>query len=396
MFDERFSILIIDDNSSFVLSLLRSFSDFKNTQIYVLLSSNKKPGYFRYSKYLKKIYPIQITEDNFSNTIKDVVEKTSADFIIPTREWISKLLWKNRSVLEQFVKIHPVSDADIIETVNDKRKLNNWLKTNNFPSSNIVLFNNGNTTDSFINKLSFPVLLKPAINLGGIGIKLINSSEQLTSVITAKAVHEKDYFLQEYINGYDIGVNIFSINGKILCHTIQKALFNGQLTYSRATEFVRNPDLYDLVSSIIEKLKYTGVANLDFRYDILKNKYVLLDFNARYWSTLEGSRFMGINFPALVTTYSLGHQINSSGYSTGTYYCTKAALKTLIKNFFTKNKLPINLRHTKLAVIAKDPLPEIIHSGEVFKDFIKIKTERIRQSFNNRLSAHKFSNGDKS
>ena len=376
LFEEKLSVLIIDDNSSFVLSLIRSFSDHKNISIYVLVSSHKKPNYYRYSRYLKQIFPMQLTEKNFVDVVTTVALKISADFIIPTREWISKLLWKNKAALEAVVRVHPVSDITTIETVNDKRKLNNWLETNNFPSSRSVLLNDKDSINSVSGSLSFPVLLKPALGLGGEGIRIIETKEQLNLILTSDHLSENDYFIQEYINGYDIGVNIFSINGEILFHTIQKAIFSGQLTYSRGTEFVKNQELFELASSIVEKLRYTGVANMDFRYDSKNCKFVLLDFNARYWSTLEGSMFMGVNFPLLVTAYSLGKQINFSDSATGTYYCTKAALQTHFRNFFLKNKMPIKFRHTRLALIARDPLPEFIRSWEVLMDFVKMKTKR--------------------
>ncbi len=375
LFAEKTSILIIDDNSSFVLPILRSLSVQKNIRIYILLSSHKKPKHYRFSRYLKKIYTARLNEENFADEVKALALRISADFIIPTREWISKLLWKNRSVLEEVARVHPVSDITTIETVNDKRKLNTWLETHNFPSSQNVVLNAGNSNNGIPDYLSFPVLVKPALGLGGEGIKLVTTAEQLNLILTSNHFTEKEYFIQKYINGYDIGVNIFSINGEILCHTIQKALFSGQLTYSRGTEFVKNQELLELVSSIVRKLRYSGVANMDFRYDSENGKFVLLDFNARYWSTLEGSMFMGVNFPLLATAYSQGKQINFNGYATGTYYCTKAAIKTFFRNIFLKNKMPIKIRHTKLALIARDPLPELIHSWEVSMDFIKMKTK---------------------
>ncbi|NMC38424.1 MAG: ATP-grasp domain-containing protein, partial [Bacteroidales bacterium] len=336
---EKISLLVIDDNSSFVLPLLRSFSDHRNITIYLLVSSHKKPNYCRYSRYLKKIYTVSLTEENFVDEVKALVLKISADFIIPTREWISKLLWKNRSALEDVVRVHPVSDITTIETVNDKRKLNTWLESHNFPSSRSIFLNDRNCINSVPFCLSFPVLLKPALGLGGEGIRIAETAEQLKMILASGQLSEKEYFIQEYIKGYDIGVNIFSIDGKILCHTIQKAIFSGQLTYSRGTEFVKNQELFELASSIVEKLGYSGVANMDFRYDSMNCKYVLLDFNARYWSTLAGSMFMGVNFPLLVTEYSLGKKINYTGYTTGTFYCTKAAIKTLFRNILHKNKI---------------------------------------------------------
>jgi len=49
------TILIIDDNYSFVLLLLRYFSDHLNIQFNVLLPSKKESNYIIYSKPIRRI-----------------------------------------------------------------------------------------------------------------------------------------------------------------------------------------------------------------------------------------------------------------------------------------------------------------------------------------------------
>lgn len=364
MFKEQIRILFIDDNSSFILPLLRCFAGQPNVQSDVLITTGEKPKHFRHSRYLRKVYSEQVAEENFLIVVKETIGKSSADLIIPTREWISKLLYKNKTELEKIVKIQPVSDVKTIETVNDKWKLNQWLEENYFPSAKVLEFSKETEMNEVSALLSVPVLLKPSVSLGGKGIKLISSKEDLIAAFKEKEGCTEECFFQEYIDGYDIGINIFAVEGRILCHTIQKGLFQGQLTYSRGTEFVKNLKLYYLTTNIIGRLKYSGVANLDFRFDTKKEEFVLIDFNARYWSTLEGSKHMGVNFPVLVAAYSMGLKVNFPDYSTGTYYCTTAAIKTLMKNLFSEKKYPINLLHTKITSILKDPVPEIVLGWE--------------------------------
>jgi predicted ATP-grasp superfamily ATP-dependent carboligase len=371
-FTKPITILIIDDNSSFVLSILRSFSNNPEFKVDVLVGSALKPNYFKYSRYIRTVYSeVPFTGNNFERIIKEYIRKSSADIIIPTQEWISKLICMHKQELEKIVKIHPQSDVNTIETLNDKWRLNNWLKENRFPFSHAEQFSNDMNINKILDHFTFPLLLKPSISQGGIGIELINSKEGLESVLSENGDHGNNYIIQEYIDGYDIGINIFSIEGRILCHTIQKGLFQGQLTFSRGTQFIRNPVLFDITSEIVSRLKYTGVANLDFRYDSKKGTFVLLDFNARYWSTLDGSKFMGVNFPLLATEYAMGFQSSYPDYSTGTYYCANEAIRTSIKNLYSRKKYPIDLLRTKLTVILKDPAPELFHSGEQFIGILK-------------------------
>jgi len=371
LFKDAVTVLIIDDDSGFILSVVRSFSGYPNIKADVLVTSTKKPGYFRNSRYIRKIYRELLTEENFERTVKEVIVKSSADIIIPTREWISKLIYRNKESLEKVVRISPLSDVKTIETINDKWQLNLWLENNQFPSSKTFPVPERFENDQVINSLSYPVILKPSLGLGGTGIKLISSRDNLKETVAMNGFDRKEYFIQEYINGFDIGINIFSVDGRILCHNIQKGLFQNQLAYSKGILFVKNPELLQITSDIVSRLKYSGVANLDFRYDSKKGTYVLIDFNARFWSTLDGSRMAGINFPLIVTAYSLGIPIDFPGYTTLTYFLANAAVKTFIGNLFSKKKYPLRLRHTKLAVILKDPLPETVNAIEKLIAYLK-------------------------
>jgi len=363
IFKKPVTILVIDDNSPFVLPLLRSFSGYPDIKLDVMMCSRQKPKYFRYSRFLRTLYKEEpLTDDNFEEIVKKCVSKSSADLIIPTREWISILIYQHRQELEKIVLIHPVSDEDTLKTINDKWKLNSWLKKNNFPFSNAVQFSKETEMNKLLDILSLPVLLKPITGIGGKGIKLINSIENLKSEISENEVYTKDYFIQEYIDGEDIDISFFAINGKILFYTIQKGIVSGQLTYSKGIEFVKNKEFFDLTTAIVSKLNFSGIAHLDFRFDSKRGTYILIDFNARYWSSLEGSRIMGVNFPLLAVAYSMGMQFNYPDYSVGTYYFATTAIKTMIRNLFSRKKYPVKLRNSELRFIFIDPIPEIVHT----------------------------------
>ncbi|MCK5136580.1 MAG: hypothetical protein KAR19_12380 [Bacteroidales bacterium] len=108
-------------------------------------------------------------------------------------------------------------------------------------------------------------------------------------------------------------------------------------------------------------MNYTGISHLDFRYSYERQEYVLIDFNARYWSSVQGSRAMGVNFPFLITAFSLGIPFEYPEYRTGYFYFDTTAFKTMVKNLFSKQKYPVKFGNTQLRHVYKDPLPEFIY-----------------------------------
>lgn len=347
------NILIIDNNSPFVLPLIRSFSGYPGIKLDVLLFTNGTTGPFRYSRYVRKIFRKgDLEEENFTEVVSEIVRKSNTDLIIPTRESISVLINRSRSQLQDLVKIHPQSDSDTLEMTGNKRMLNQWLKRNDFPYAMVT-----DLHDTWPG--GYPVLLKPVQGIGGKGIQVIHDPPELSTVLDQEDIHSEDYILQEYLPGYDIDFSLFAVEGKILFHTIQRGIISGSFVYSKAIEFVKNEALYTLVEEIIRRLNYTGIAHLDFRYVTAREEFVLIDFNARYWSSVQGSRAMGVNFPFLAAAYVLGEPVESSDYRQAYYYFATTAIKRILRNPFSKQKLPVRLKDTQLRYVFCDPLPEV-------------------------------------
>lgn len=347
-------ILIVDDNSPFVLPLLRSFSNYPQCTLDALIFTNEKPQTFSYSKYMRSMEIVGDKEEvDFLEIVQDQVNRLKPDIIIPTREWISKILYQHRSLLEKLTRLHPLPEASTLEITGNKRNLNIWLKDHGYPyaqNAEITLAWDG----------AFPVLLKPTFGIGGEGIKVCQNHHDLEQALQIVNKDRKDYFFQEYLDGYDIDISFFAVNGEILYHTIQSGFISKDMEYSKGIEFIRNQDLYDIAHSIVKSLNYTGIAHLDFRYNSKKKEYVLIDFNARYWSSLQGSRSMGVNFPYLVVDYVMNNHLEKLDYRTGHYYFASTALKITLRNIFSKTKYPVRFRDTQLHYLYKDPLPELM------------------------------------
>ena len=50
---------------------------------------------------------------------------------------------------------------------------------------------------------------------------------------------------------------------------------------------------------LIRELGWSGVANIDMRFDTPHQTPLVLELNGRYWFSLQGSLIAGINFPLL-------------------------------------------------------------------------------------------------
>lgn len=363
MFSEDLNILIIDDNNApFILPLIRCFSGCSSISVDVLVFSPRKPNLFRHSKYLRNVYHHRgEVSDDFEAVLRDTLKKSKAQVIIPTREWISQAIAENKEWISELANIHLISDRATIETVTDKWKLNLFLERNKFPCSKVLPVSQNTVADAKAANFPFPALLKPQKGAGGIGIRPVGDAEELGVVLSGDKSYLSDYFLQELIEGFDIDMSLFSRNGEILFYTIQRGIMSGSYVFPKGIELIKNQDLFELGRSIIGKLNYTGIAHMDFRYDTAKKQYILVDFNPRYWSSLQGSRIMGVNFPLLAVAVSVGLKVESPTYSNGYFYYGTAAVKQMFRNLWSRNRYPVRFKNSQLASIVRDPLPELFY-----------------------------------
>lgn len=251
-------ILIVDNNSPFVLPLLRCFRENKKTKIDVLVFTRDRVLPFRRSRYISRLFVREeLTADNLVPVLKEIVSESGASYLIPTREWISALISDHREALERIIRLHPLPPSGTLEITGDKWKLNIWLKDNGFPSAEATPADKQWEGD-------LPFLLKPRIGIAGEGIRRIGDLAGLDSVLSE--IGFSGYFLMEFIPGHDIDISFFAMNGEILIHTIQKGIVCGSFTYSRGITFVENDELLQLARKMVRKLDFTGIAHLDFRY----------------------------------------------------------------------------------------------------------------------------------
>lgn len=372
------TVLIIDDNNApFILPLIRCFSDLPTVHLDVLLFSERKPNYYRFSKYIRKIYHVKANLAlEFEKGLRSAVEKSKAEVVIPTREWIFQKLSENRSWIEKIVHSHPVSEPLVLEMLTHKLKLNQWLKDHGFPHTRATAVTREIISGTGQDAVPFPLLLKPLKGAGGLGIKRVDNKSQLDLLLQRNNEFHTDYMLQQFIPGFDTDISFFAHEGKILFHTVQKAISNKKLTFPKSIQFHKDPRLLELAGKMAGKMNYTGIAHLDFRFDVRKEQYILVDFNARYWNSLQGSRLAGVNFPVLALAHTLGVDPGDQDFREGYFFYGTSAMVRILKNLFNREKIPFTFRNSQIPGILKDPLPEIMF-------FLSYPFRTVKRAFSN-------------
>lgn len=235
----------------------------------------------------------------------NVVNRHSIDVIIPMSDRLALFLSKNKQIILEKSNCHvAVPDYEIINMASDKLKLMDLCRTHGFPHPQT--FKDIEITDSTIDNLPYPVLIKPNHSVGARGIIKVHTPNELKKHLPEIRQTFGDCHIQEYIAGNLPYYNVMiyrNVNGTVINSAVLKIIryypIDGGSSCMCIT--VELPELVDLCCHILQELHYTGFAD----FDILQTKdgeYKIIEINPRVPASLRGASISGVNFPNLIVS----------------------------------------------------------------------------------------------
>lgn len=239
--------------------------------------------------YLKKVdivFNSSIKNNNNEQMVYFPVEEdTTLKFYDIIEKYDYKNLYFNLPSRESF------------EVVRNKRKFLNFCLSKELPVPKIYkldeLLQNGN--------IPCKLIIKPNVGSGAIGIKFIDSFEDL---LKYQDIDFKNYVIQERLeNSRNVEGAFFLFDkGKLVSYYGHKRIRTyppdgGVTVYSKCKI---NEELKRIGSKLLEKLNWSGIAMVEFLYDNKSNSYKIIEVNPRAWGSIMLSEFCGSN---LITNY---------------------------------------------------------------------------------------------
>lgn len=169
--------------------------------------------------------------------------------------------------------------------------------------------------DSLVKEPALPsnLIIKPRSGSGSVGIKFIDSKEEL---LENNALDLDKYILQERLdNAKDIEGGFFLFDkGKLVTYYGHKRIrtypqSGGVTIYSKSQS---NEALKKMGSDLLEKLQWSGIAMVEFLYDTKTDSYKIIEVNPRIWGSLMLSEFCGSNMILNYCLLSLHQPIKKS------------------------------------------------------------------------------------
>ena len=361
---KNLSVLMLDGESNLALSVARCLAQIPNLKLHVLSKTSWVPTYFSRHRSSFCVQQIGDNDEQQLEVICHAIKRTHATVLLPLTEPSIRFVSAHRAALTNLVIIPPTPEIGPFDIVDNKWLLADFLARNDIPNPRTVLYTADETFEKNLSELSFPVLLKPTRGSSGANIQYFDNPATLLDFLQKnKQFLRHRYIVQNFVRGYDIDCSFLCHDGTILAYTIQKGFIPGLRRFAPPVgiEFVKNQQTLDVVTGLVSHLRWSGVAHVDLRYDEQDKQVKLIEVNPRYWDSLLGSLFVGINFPYLACLSGLGVSFSRPDYQLKRYVPLKVALKQWVKRYLGKSKAGFAFREISWKYDLADPLPGVMN-----------------------------------
>lgn len=285
------NVLILSTIPGFTLNLVRTVALGGHNPFLVTDQNFRCDCLSRWSHPRLVIEHDQLISGNIEaiKLINNWILKNKIEVIIPADTNCTRML--SRQVKNILARVFPISTPEKIDYLYNKATLSEFLYINNLPTPKTQIFHNLEELAGI--NFEYPSVVKTTWGESSWGFQKVNDLAALSSAAEYLVKsNSMPFIVQEWISGYDVGLNVLSHQGSLRAWTIQQRIGKGM-------KFFENPKLLELGHQICQSSGYHGVANIDLRIDERTNEIKIIDFNPRFWGSLLFSTWLGVNFVTL-------------------------------------------------------------------------------------------------
>jgi len=280
-------------------------------------SSVAMSRYSRYCKSYVKVPDFFVEPDRYFEATCEALKKTGAKVLLPAHEDVG-IFCRRKNELPPGVCV-ALPDWDNYRVAEDKLAVLDVAAQAGCPTPLTIKVESLSQLEDLSRRagMGWPVVLKTHIGNSAKGVRVVHNRDELLAgfkelVETFHLPQDRWPFVQQFLPGDAAGVCMLYQNGRCVASFAERYLRckePGKFGTSTLREPFENRQLILQAISVMDRLKWHGVAHIDFVAD--KNgQYRLIEVNPRLWGALALSVFVGVDFPYLWYLMALGESVN--------------------------------------------------------------------------------------
>lgn len=259
--------------------------------------SSCKNKYYRYTDFMQN-------KERFIDDIKYILQFVKPKVYVPSHDE-TVIIAAHREFLPTDVII-PIPELDQLKIANDKSSIQEYAIANNVNTAKRIFYNNSKQLLELIGKAQNVVIrLRKGNSAKGVfyatgPVETVNIVKDI--IAKFKCSNDRLPVVQEYVKGEGWGVSCLYWEGKRIAHFTHRRLREKTLTGGTSTlrEHQPNELLESMAFTMLDKLKWHGLAMVEFKYDPVSKKGYFIEINPRLWGSIHLAISAGVEFPYLL------------------------------------------------------------------------------------------------
>ena len=307
------NVLLLDGYGRQLPTIMRQLHDL-GCEITTLNCSKLDIGYT--SRYPKKKLLEPDTRHN-SDALEAVLDREifsgKYDVVFPMLEPSTEILTKKASEYEKYVRII-AAPYDAFMRAYDKQVTMCACMDNDIPCP--ITKRDEESLDAYIEKVGFPIVVKPRKGTGSIGFHCIRTQEELNVLLQSEDFRIEENVIQQYIPQTDTQYGTYIILDKN--HNVKTAMVTDKARWypidggaACLSRTVDRPDIIEDSIRLLKALKWQGFAQLDFIGDPRDGVAKCMEINGRITASMKICQHVGIPVVKQLLQYAFGEEVEA-------------------------------------------------------------------------------------
>jgi len=314
-------VLVTDGNNRASLAITRSLG---RAGYVVYVAGESKRSLASSSKFCAKglSYPDPNKwPDRFCVEIVRLVHKNNIDILMPAAETTTRECMKVKDAIchQCVIPFHNFNSVDMAASKYDVLKLASGM---DIPIPLTYYLESSKDLDQAIQfgkKTGFPIVVKPSrskiagtITHVKASTLYAHSESELRRIILSFDPVQYPLLIQERIIGDGVGIFACYNDGQEIAyfshHRLREKPPSGGVSVFRES-FPVDERLQRYASKLLHALQWHGVAMVEFKEDLKRGGYKLMEINGRFWGSLQLAIDAGVDFPLLLAKIALRQNV---------------------------------------------------------------------------------------
>ncbi len=256
------------------------------------------------------------TEESFISQLRALLRRRSFDVFIPVGYPVTEFTARHADELGKFMRF--MSPGRIAcEAAGDKLRMSQLAGSLNIPVPRTYQVKEMTDLHALGNELQFPIVVKGR-HESGKGIVAYAADSSVLRQTFEEMCHRhhldspEDYpILQEYVPGWGCGFFALYQRGDLKRVFMHKRIreYPASGGASSCAESFYDDDLMALGKRLLDDMGWHGVAMVEFRFDVRKRRFTLIEVNAKFWGSLELALRAGADFVGDYVRGAMGEKL---------------------------------------------------------------------------------------